>query len=427
MSCMVIYPKYHSVGYVIDKCPICPGIAMLIDYATEYAGGRYNLRQTSDFFIASLWNLRNLSKSAGDGSEVTLFASNDDGWKVFNLQDVTRLASDLWNPHKLDLLRHSLIQGRWSYNDLLQRYQTDGSFNVTSLAGQPISIGYNEINKTITVAGGDIFYKDVTGTDGFVHFTEAVPLPKSMTWTVYDFAKNDDSFQTQITMIDAVFLATDMKQLSPLTVLFAPDDKWGNLAIPMEEISRTVLENMVFKSLLWCDTLRALKGQFAESHNQKYWSITINDDNMPCFQFSTVKASNGTLVDPKTKGAGMYQSCITECDILARNGIVHHIDTVLLFEAAQTVPPKLDGARLPGTGGDHFDSILKNSTSLIPTSSDSGSGSGSATGGGSDSFFQRPVASQGNDTATGSSSAMSFTSSIVTVLISILIASIAQL
>jgi uncharacterized surface protein with fasciclin (FAS1) repeats len=428
----IFYNNKISVGYVVDKCPICPGVAMLIDYATEFTGRKYNLRQTSTFFVASMWNLRNLSLSVGDGSEITMLASNDDGWKVFNLQDMTRLASDQWNPHKLDLLRHNLIQGRLSYNDLLQKYQTEGTFNLTSLAGQPVTIGYNEDNKTITVAGGDIFYKDVQGTDGLVHFTEAVPLPKSMTWTVYDFAKNDENFETQATMIDAVFLASDMKQLSPLTVLYAPDDKWTNLAIPMEEISRTVLENMVFKTLLWCDTLRALEGQYAESHNQKYWTITVNDKNMPCFEFSEQKELNGTAVDSKSKPA-VYQSCITQCDILARNGIVHHIDTVLLFEAAQTLSPKLTGARLPGTAGDKFDSILKNSTSLIPTTSDSGSGTSSettgnsASGGGSDSFFKRPVATTQNTSTTTSRSTSFWSSSIVTVCILILISTIVQL
>jgi uncharacterized surface protein with fasciclin (FAS1) repeats len=396
---------------------------MLIDYATDYTARKYHLRQTSTFFVASMWNLRNLSLSVGDGTEITMFASNDDGWKVFNLEDMTRLASDQWHPHKLDLLRHNLIQGRYSFNDLLQRYQNDGPYNLTSLAGQPVAIGYNEDNKTITVGGGNIFYEDVQGTDGLVHFTEAVPLPKSMIWTVYDYLKNDENFETQATMVDAVYLASDMKQLSPLTVLYAPDDSWKNLAIPMEEISKTVLENMVFKTLLWCDTLRSLKGQYAESHNQKYWIITVNDKNMPCFEFSEEKSGSNS----SSSSQAVYQSCITQCDILARNGIVHHIDTVLLYETVQTLSPKLEGARLPGTVGDEFDSILKNSTNLIPTSSDGGGNGSSASGGGADNFFQRPVTPTPNtttdtDTASTSSSSSICNTSVITFCLSIVIA-----
>ena len=54
--------------------------------------------------------------------------------------------------------------------------------------------------------------------------------------------------------------------------------------------------------------------------------MSLNDDDMPCF------ATAGALGD-------ITRSCITKCDILARNGVVHEIDTVLLYEVGETLGP----------------------------------------------------------------------------------------
>jgi uncharacterized surface protein with fasciclin (FAS1) repeats len=326
----------YSVGYVVDKCQVCLGIAMLTNIASEYTL-KYNLRDASQFFVASLWNLRNLSQSVGDGTDVTLFASVNSGWWFFNLEDVTRLASDEWHPHKLDLLRHMLVQGRYTYGDLYARYQNEGPYNLTSLAGQPLQVGYNEANKTITIEKGNFLYKDIYGVDGIVHFVDQVPLPISMTHSVYDFAKINPNFTTQTTWIDTVTLGPDMERLLPITTFYAPNPMWEKMVVEVTEISTTVLENMIFKSLLWCNKLRNMTGQYAESHNGKYWRITVNKDNMPCFVFGDSK-----------NGSQSMQSCVTKCDMLARNGLVHEVDTLLLYEAPETIPPNMEGAKLPG-------------------------------------------------------------------------------
>lgn len=384
------YFYVNSVGYVVDKCQVCLGVAMLANVAAEYTV-QYNMRDTSQFLIASEWNLRNLSQSVGDGTDITLFASVNTGWGAFDLEDVTRLASDEWNPHKLDLLRHFLVQGRHTYGDLYAKYQSQGPFNLTSLAGQPLRVGYNEAAKAVTVEDGNFVYKDILGVDGVLHFTDQVPLPMSMRYTTYDWAKYNANFSTQVTLIDTVNLGPDMKRLLPITTLYAPDSTWANLKIELTEISTSVLENMVFKSLLWCDTLRAMKGQYAESHNQKYWSITVNKANMPCFQFRDSKANT-------------MQSCITECDILSRNGIVHEIDTVLLFETPETLPPEQAGARLPGMSGDNYDNILKE-TNLQPSTNTGAGDKTSSNAADTSSVFQRPVGT--NEDLSTSNSAMS--------------------
>lgn len=164
-----------------------------------------------------------------------------------------------------------------------------------------------------------------------------------MTRTIYDIANEDPQFSTQISYIDNVYLDADMKRLLPLTALYAPNPEWEGKKTKMEEIAKNVLENHLFEKLYWCNTLRNMTGTTITSLNKKNWNISVNSGNFPCFDTLEIVESGA----PK-------RACITKCDILARNGIVHELDTVLLFEAAETRPPSEFAGDFPsdsGTGG----------------------------------------------------------------------------
>jgi hypothetical protein len=129
------------------------------------------------------------------------------------------------------------------------------------------------------------------------------------------------------------------------------------------------LESHIFQDLLWCDDIRALAGQRIESLNGETWFVTLNDDGFPCF------------LTEETFGGDAKKSCIVECDLLARNGLVHVMDELLVYEtdqqddASQPVPQLDFGGSAPTftrpTGG---------SPASSPTGSsfDSTSASGSA-------------------------------------------------
>lgn len=325
---------------------------MLVGYAADYTN--YALRNTAQFFVASEWNLRNLSLSVGDGDNVTLFASTDPGWSIFNLEDTIRLASDKWKPHQLNLLSHFMVQGKWTEQDFIDKFNIEkGAYNMTSLAGEPIEISYNQTRSVVTIAGFDLFYKNIKGVDGYVclyteifdlmtvnsypcfnahsltHFTTGLPLPKSVTHTVYDIADELPQFATQIILIDSVFLRADMRRLLPLTAMYAPNQAWQNKVIKLNQLASTVLENMLFEDLMWCHSLIAMAGnnEKAKSLNGQTWQVSVNSEGFPCFE--TVQAF----------GQASLKACITKCDILARNGIVHELDNVLFFETPETKAP----------------------------------------------------------------------------------------
>jgi uncharacterized protein YvpB len=137
---------------------------MLTNVAAEYT--IYKMKFMAQFFRASGWNLRNLRESVGDGSPITLFASVDDGWKFFNIEDINRLAGEEWKPHQLDLLGNMIVQGIHSYQDLQTRFDKEGAYNLTTIINQTILIDYDKANSKLTAAGGDIFFPNIQGVDG---------------------------------------------------------------------------------------------------------------------------------------------------------------------------------------------------------------------------------------------------------------------
>lgn len=120
----------------------------------------------AQFLRASEWNRRDLTLSIGDGSNVTLFASMNTGFVFFNREDMTRLATDRWKRHLWDLLKHQILQGARTYDDLKQHYDEVGPYEVTSLAKQKYLIDYDSSIDEITIDGGRIVKRDIRGVDG---------------------------------------------------------------------------------------------------------------------------------------------------------------------------------------------------------------------------------------------------------------------
>lgn len=139
---------------------------MLTDTASLYVI-KYNMKDMAQFLRASEWNRRDLSLSIGDGSNVTLFASMNTGFTQFlNREDMTRLSTDRWKRHLWDLLRHQIIQGARTYEDLREHYDQVGPYEVTTLAEQKYTVDYDSASGELTIDGGRIVKRDIRGVDG---------------------------------------------------------------------------------------------------------------------------------------------------------------------------------------------------------------------------------------------------------------------
>jgi hypothetical protein len=70
-----------------------------------------------------------------------------------------------------------------------------------------------------------------------------------------------------------------------------------------------------------------MAGERVDSHNGQTWLISVNEAGFPCFD--TIEVFGGAA----------KKACVTQCDILARTGIVHELDTVMVYDVPETRPP----------------------------------------------------------------------------------------
>ena len=330
----------NGVGYVVDKCPICPGVAMLNAYTDEYTN--HQTGDTAQLFRASQWNLRNLSLSIGSGQKLTVFSPTDSAWQKDVDEDVVVRVSTLkYIRHLWNFLEHMAIEGEFTRQDLIDLWNTNGQqpYNMTSVSGEDVEFDYDPTTETLTIDGGDIYFSDIRGVDGLLHLVQDyVPKPISVTHDVYEMGTIYEEYSSHVLLIDTlVDIRDDMKRLEPLTAMYAPNDKWTGNIIELDEIGESVIKNMLFKEMMWCDYLQSIAGQTIESLNGQEWTIEINEKGLPCFKTAAVF------------GGATVGACIAEggCDILANNGIVHRLEELLLFEEAATLPPNLQDREVP--------------------------------------------------------------------------------
>jgi hypothetical protein len=110
--------------------------------------------------------MRNISLSVGNGTQVTLFASIGTGWNYFSQEDATRLTTDKWKPHQWDLLAHMMVQGVWTYEDLLDKYNAEGAYTMMSLIDEPLKFDFDHGKQKMTMEGGELFFPNIQGVDG---------------------------------------------------------------------------------------------------------------------------------------------------------------------------------------------------------------------------------------------------------------------
>lgn len=160
-----------------------------------------------------------------------------------------------------------------------------------------------------------------------MHMITELPVPQSVTHTVYDIANENPNYSGQIRLIDTVFLTQNMKRLLPLTAMYAPDEAWDGIKITLQDISKAMLESHLIENLAWCEDLVALAGTKIDTLNGQLWMVSVNEEGKPCFE-------------SKIPGGESYKACVVVCDILARNGIVHYLDNVMMFETPETFGPR---------------------------------------------------------------------------------------
>ena len=162
---------------------------------------------------------------------------------------------------------------------------------------------------------------------------EKVPLPPSVKYTVYEQTQQNPEMTTVTNFIDTVKMGVFIDNLLPVTFFSATNEAWDR-SIPTLEIE-DVLKNMIFELLWFDDMLADMDGQTLTSTNGKEWLIEVVEDpngepllyaqnrTAPKIYFKNVEGPPGLTRCGFVPGPN-------RTNILARTGVIHHIDCLFL-------------------------------------------------------------------------------------------------
>lgn len=175
-----------------------------------------------------------------------------------------------------------------------------------------------------------------------LHLTDHIPIPLSLSQSVYRVAKVDEDVNAHIKLVDdnsqEVQLVLDMA--TPITALLVMNDVWGGKAYNTDNITESILKSHIFEDQLYsCDELIELQGSTLTSINGLNWTISVDSETgLPCFDYA----------GEAEPGMESFQSCVAKCNILGKNGIAHAMSGILAPPGViQTLAPSSMPSQAP--------------------------------------------------------------------------------
>ena len=248
---------------------------------------------------------------AGEGP-FTVFAPTDDAFAKLPEGTVEGLLEDI--PALTDILLYHVVSGEVLAEDVVMLEEAE------TLLGENVSIRVEDGNVYINDAM--VVITDIMASNGVIHVIDTVLLPpaeEESMGSIVDIAVADGRFTTLVAALQAAGLAETLAGEGPFTVFAPTDDAFaklpeGTVEALLEDIPALtdILLYHVVSGEVLAEQVVALNS--AKALNEKFLEIEVMD--------GMVYINDAQVV-------------IT--DIMADNGVIHVIDTVLL-------PPEPQGS-----------------------------------------------------------------------------------
>ena len=154
----------------------------------------------------------------------------------------------------------------------------------------------------------------------YVHILDSVITPTAVSQSVYDRSRDNDDFSLLVENIDFVDLTDLIDRDSPLTLLAPYNQAWRRITFGTLE-GGNIIKRHLYRGLLFCDVIA--NASSIVSVDLEPFAVEVRGENQDSLWVG---------------GAHIY-----ECDIFARNGVLHYIDRVI-GEPYETVPPTVSPA-----------------------------------------------------------------------------------
>jgi uncharacterized surface protein with fasciclin (FAS1) repeats len=249
---------------------------------------------------------------------LTTFCPTREAFSYFNNEDFQRLLEPIWYRHACEFLFNHMTSPAMTREELVAMAPA----HITMLNGATYQLRKSGENVRIKNGNeeGRSQFGDLIALDGYLHTLDAAITPTAVSRSIYDQSNDNPEFSLLTENIDFVDLTDLVDRDLPLTML-APDNRafrrieFGTLD------GGEIIKRHIFRGLFFCDVLANMTSVSAV--NSIVHGIEVRGEY------------NESLW---VGGAHVYA-----CDILARNGVLHHIDRVI-GEDYETVPPTVSPA-----------------------------------------------------------------------------------
>ncbi len=287
--------------------PVEPQLSNIVD--TALAAGSFNT------LAAALEATGLVGVLADEKATFTVFAPTDDAFAALGQDTIDALLAD---PDTLrDILLYHVVSG-----------QAVNAETAISLAGSSVTMA-NGDDTELSLAAGQLFVNestvvatDVAASNGIIHVLDAVLLPPAdepaapELDSIYNTAIAAGNFHTLVAALQATGLDGPLAGGHEIYTVFAPTDD-AFAALGQDTIDALLADPDTLKNIL-------LYHVVADAAVDASAALSLAG--------SSVTMANGDAVQVSVKGGELFinDAMVTVTDIMATNGIIHVIDTVLI-------------------------------------------------------------------------------------------------
>ena len=240
---------------------------------------------------------------AGDGP-FTVFAPTDDAFAKLPEGTVEALLEDI--PALTDILLYHVVEGSVMAEDVVMLDEAQ------TLLGENVSIRVE--GDMVYINDAQVIITDIMADNGVIHVIDTVLLPPAdePMSNIVEIAVADGRFQTLVAAVQAAGLAETLSGEGPFTVFAPTDDAFAKLP---EGTVEALLEDI--PALTDILLYHVVEGKvLAEA------VVGLNE----------AKTLSGKYIDIRVEDGMVYinDAMVVITDIMASNGVIHVIDTVLL-------------------------------------------------------------------------------------------------
>lgn len=251
---------------------------------------------------------------------LTVFCPTRQAFVNFNNEDFNRLLSPDWYRHACEFLLNHITAGEFTRNELVMQSPRQ----ITMLNGQTYNLRKSGDRPRIQNGDeeGRSDFGDLIALDGYLHTLDTAITPTAVSNNIYDWIQTNPETRLFKVNIDFVELTDYIAKDEPLTVL-APD----NAAFRRVEYDTLdggpIIKRHIMRGLFFCDVLA--NQTEVTTVEGVVLGIEVKDDQL------------------WVGGAKVYN-----CDILAHNGVLHHIDRVIGIEYDSPAPSQSPAPTITG-------------------------------------------------------------------------------